>query len=121
MNGNGISLSTWISNSNFDISIFSFEPGSHWDKIKYRDYEFKIIDSNDLQLNQTILKYFSHRFRKYLKSYDIIIGSGLAPLICYINRIKLNAFIPYGGDIRWLTKYSRLLKSKSLKQFFIDL
>lgn len=121
MNANGLSLSTWISNSNFDITIFSFEPGSHWDKIKYRDYDFKIIDSNDLELNQTILKYFSTRFRTFLKSYDVIIGSGLAPLICYINRLKLDAFIPYGGDIRWLTNYSRLLKSKSFRQFFIDL
>ena len=64
MNANGISLSTWISNSNFDITIFSFEPGSHWDKIKYRDYEFKITDSNDLELNQTILKYFSQLVEK---------------------------------------------------------
>ena len=115
MNANSIWLASWLKSENYNIKIFSFDENSHWDKTQVGNKRFKVLTLKDIKTKY----YFGSRFKAFLVEHDVIIGNGIAPLLCYINSAKLNLFIPYGGDIRWLTNYYRINLKMPLKEIFV--
>ena len=115
MNANAFWLASWLQKGNYEIAIFSFEKNSHWNDTKIGDTKFTYYTLNDLKTKN----YLSSKFKKFLKSFDFIIGNGMSPIICYLNLVKLDIFYPYGGDIRWLTKYARISFKMGWKEFLL--
>lgn len=50
-----------------------------------------------------IIKVFLNylKYKSYLKGYDYIIGNGFAPALCYIFKLNLDLFLPYGYGIEF--------------------
>ena len=120
MNGNGIILQAWLNDYFNNITIFSFDSSSHWDNFRFERYNPKFVSGKDISC-LGYRSFLTFRFKKFLKGFDVIIGMGIAPLLCNIHGVKLDIFIPYGGDIRWLTDYRRIWSSNSVKSFIIQL
>ena len=119
MNSNGFILNAWLSHSNYDITVFTFQGDSHWEKFRFLGYDVKLENPSNLGI-KNFFGFLSKKFKNYLLNYDKIIGMEMAPMLCYFHNVELHAFIPYGGDIRWLTNYKRIFKSKSIKSFATD-
>ncbi|XFA74197.1 hypothetical protein RYO59_002462 [Thermosynechococcaceae cyanobacterium Okahandja] len=111
MNNNHFSIARYLRDRGFDCSLLLFNNEIEHFHPKCDTYNLSYttwVKSLNWGDPSKFLSTTADTIRKDLQNYDIIIGCGLAPAYCYKAGIKLDIFIPYGGDI-WTETFYKLV------------
>ena len=119
MNNNHFALKRYLEDKGIYCHLFIFNNlPKHFHP---QNDTWKIEKHNEsityLNIGKPHFDIFKYRYKRFLKNFDLLVGTGLAPF--YLNRVnlKLDVFIPYGSDI-YILPIKQELDFKSLKSFF---
>jgi hypothetical protein len=132
MNNGHFGLMRYLHDLDYDVNLLLFvddgiKTNSHfipendtWNYEKWESLIFKTKLNNGSLLGLLNLV-INYRINKdILKKYDILIGNGFSPAICFLYGLKLHLFIPYRYGVEYThTQYERHTVFTKIKDFII--
>jgi glycosyltransferase involved in cell wall biosynthesis len=109
MNNNHFAMARYLRDAGYDCHLLlfpqeadHFHPSCDTYSLGYREWIYQMPWGG----RSNFLNGKPIEIRDFLSKFDLLVGCGLAPALCDRAGIKLDVFIPYGGDLWWETRYS---------------